>query len=231
MRRVLVKLAFVLDCTASMQPWIHEAKTKIHEIINSNRNQYPFADFEIALVAYRDHGDDIRFRIVDFSDPERIVDTLRNVQAEGGQDEAEDIAGALERTTNLTWGPSDVRLLFHIADAPAHGEKFHTINVSDNYSQGDPDGKDPCDSLVTLAELNVEYTFVRINKTTDKMTTLFHEIYTQNDGRFALVDLHPQSYRGEFGRVRDENMAGVLSPAVTQSVSRAISRYTSSQDT
>jgi hypothetical protein len=227
MRRVLVKLAFVLDCTASMQPWINEAKTKIHEIISSNQAQYPFADFEVALVAYRDYGDDIRFRTVDFSDPDRIVQALANIQAEGGQDEAEDIAGALERATSLTWGPSDVRLLFHIADAPAHGEKFHGINVSDNYSQGDPDGKDPCDSLEFLAELNVEYTFVRINKSTDKMTTVFHEVYTQNDGRFALIDLHPQSHQRRF---RNENITDRLSPAVAQSVSMAISRYTSSQD-
>jgi hypothetical protein len=226
---IVVKIAFVLDCTGSMEPWIHEAKTKINEIIESNRELHPNAHFEVALVAYRDYGDTVRRRVVDFSSPNQIVQALRSIHAEGGDDEAEDIAGALDRALALTWGPSDVRMLFHIADAPAHGNAYHEPRVSDRYPEGDPDGNDPRRLLRHLADMEVEYTFVRITSSTDKMIDVFHEVYTRNEGRFRVIDLHPQSYNGRYGPRRG-NMAELLSPAVTQIVDEAVTRHSASQD-
>lgn len=225
---VVVKIAFVLDCTGSMEPWIHESKTKIEEIIESNQQEHPSAHFEVALVAYRDYGDAIRMRVVDFSTPNQIVRSLEHVRAEGGDDAAEDVAGALDRVCGLTWGPSDVRMLFHIADAPAHGLQFHEIRVSDRYPEGDPEGKDPRRLLRQLALQEIDYTFVRITSSTDMMLDVFHKIYTRNGGQFRVIDLHPQSYGGQFGPARP-NMAELLTPAVTRTVSQAVSRYTSSQ--
>lgn len=224
-----VKIAFVLDCTGSMEPWIHEAKTKINEMIDTNRDLHPNAHFEVALVAYRDYGDAIRRRVVDFTTPNQIVQTLRQIHAEGGDDEAEDIAGALDRVCTLTWGPSDVRMLFHIADAPAHGSLYHEPRVSDRFPDGDPDGNDPKRLLRHLAGMDVDYTFVRITSSTDKMIDVFHETYTRRDGRFRVIDLHPQSYDGRYGPRRN-NMAELLSPAVTRIVSEAVTQHSASQD-
>jgi hypothetical protein len=226
---IVVKIAFLLDCTGSMEPWIHEAKTKITEIIDTNHKTHSNAQFEVALVAYRDYGDTVRRRVVDFTSPNQIVDTLHLIHAEGGDDQAEDVAGALDRACGLTWGPSEVRMIFHIADAPAHGDKYHAPRVSDRFPDGDPDGNDPLRSLRHLAHLNVDYTFVRITSSTDKMIDVFHNVYTRYDGRFRVIDLHPQSYDGRYGP-RRENMAELLSPAVTRIVSQAVTQhYTSSQ--
>ena len=225
---VIVKIAFVLDCTGSMDRWIYEAKTKITEIVASTAVP-PGARIEVAVVAYRDYGDVVRRRVIDFSSPDEAEHFLQNIYAEGGDDEAEDVAGALDRVCGLTWGPSDVRMVFHIADAPAHGRMFHSPRVSDRFPEGDPDGKDIRESLRHLAWQDVTFTFVRITSSTDMMIDVFHEIYMREGGEFVVIDLHPQSYRGEFG-ARRENMAELLSPAVTRIVSEAVTRHTSSQD-
>ena len=224
---LIVKIAFVLDCTGSMDPWIYEAKTKIQEIVTSSEVP-PGAQFEIAVVAYRDYGDVVRRRIIDFTGPHEAEHFLQNIYAEGGDDEAEDVAGALDRVCGLTWGPSDVRMVFHIADAPAHGRMFHAPQVSDRFPDGDPEGKDPRDSLRHLAYQDVKFTFVRITTSTDMMIGVFDEIYRREGGEFVVIDLHPQSYNGEYG-VRHGNMSDLLFPAVTQVVSATVSRHTSSQ--
>jgi len=226
---VIVKIAFVLDCTGSMDPWIYEAKSKIQEIVASTTVP-PGAAFEVAVVAYRDYGDLMRRRVIDFTSPEQVERFLQDIYADGGDDEAEDVAGGLDRVCGLTWGPSDVRMIFLIADAPAHGRIYHTPRVSDRFPDGDPDGKDPRDSLRHLAQQEVEFTFVRITSSTDMMIDVFHEFYMREGGIFKVIDLHPQSYRGEYGQ-RRANMAELLSPAVTRIVSEAVTRYTSSQDT
>lgn len=226
---VVVKIAFVLDCTGSMEQWIHEAKTKIQDIVSSTRELHPNAEFEVGLVAYRDYGDAVRRRVVDFTTPAHVVRTLHTIHADGGDDAAEDVAGALDRTCSLTWGPSDVRLIFHIADAPAHGDHFHSPRVSDRFPEGDPDGHDPMRSLRHLAEMSAEYTFVRITSSTDVMIDVFHATYTRNGGRFRVIDLHPQSYNGRYGP-RRENMAELLSPAISQIVSDAVTQHSASQE-
>lgn len=223
----LIKIAFLLDCTGSMQPWIDKAKITIEETVATVRNEHS-GYIEVALVAYRDYGDAMRRRIVDFTSSEQIIKTLEDIVAEGGDDEAEDVAGGLDRICGLTWGPSDVRMVFHIADAPAHGLEFHSFRVSDRYPDGDPDGNDPFVLLAHLACQEVEYTFVRITSSTDRMIDVFHNIYAEENGRFRVIDLNPQSYDGRYGPGR-RDMAELLSPAVTRIVSETVTRHTSSQ--
>ena len=77
-----VKLAFVLDCTASMGPWIEEAKTKIGQIVQDVLKEHNQATFEVGLVAYRDYGDDSPLRVLDFTTPENVMIALEDVPAE-----------------------------------------------------------------------------------------------------------------------------------------------------
>lgn len=224
---IVVKMAFVLDCTASMGPWIHQAKTKIGDIIGKSRVTHPGAEFDIALVAYRDYDDFMRFRVVDFTTENQIVAALEQIHPEGGDDDAEDVAGALRRAFGLDWVDADVRLLFHIADAPAHGREFHRPAVSDRFPDGDPEGVEPREYLAGFSGMKVDYTFVRITTSTDKMIDVFSKVY--DPSRFRVIDLHPQSYDGRYGNA--DYPEQLLSPAVTRMVTDSITRYTSSQGT
>jgi hypothetical protein len=229
---LIIKIALVLDCTGSMEQWIQEAKSKIREIVASTHASHPSAVVEVALVAYRDYGDTMRRRVVDFTTAEMIEHILEGIHADGGDDEAEDIAGALERVCGLTWGPSDVRMVIHIADAPAHGIRFHAPRVSDRFPDGDPEGKDPLVSIRHFADQDIDVTFVRITSTTDVMIDVFHETYIRRsvgESRFRVIDLHPQSYDGRYGP-RQGGMSSLLSPAVTRSVTEAVARHSAWQD-
>jgi hypothetical protein len=217
-----VKIAFVIDSTASMAPWIHAAKTKIGEIVDNVMEIHPNAHFEIALVAYRDYGDLIRFRTVDFTSPEVVMHALQNVRAEGGQDEAEDVATALLHATRLSWDDADVNMIFHIADSPAHGTAFHPPHISDRYPQGDPGGLDPRHSLRFMCRVGISYTFVKITSATDTMLDVFFNAWRGVNGTFQVVDLSPQTV----GRADASDM---LSPAVSRAVSQAIDQHTFSQ--
>lgn len=211
-----VKLAFVLDCTASMGPWIEEAKTKIGQIVQDVLKEHNHASFQVGLVAYRDYGDEIPLRVVDFTSPENVMTTLQGIGPEGGDDSAEDVARAFYRVMLLDWMDTDVRMVFHIADAPPHGSMFHTASVSDRYPQGDPEGLDPRNQLRAMCDQGFHYTFVKITSATDKMLDVFNNVWTSPQ-RFAVLNLSRQS-------------AAMMSPMISRSVSMAITQHTSSPD-
>jgi hypothetical protein len=211
-----VKLAFVLDCTASMGPWIHAAKTKIHEIIENSIKDHNQATFEVGLVAYRDHGDDHPIQVINFTSPENVMSSMQGMTAEGGDDIPESVAeGFFHLMRGLDWTNADVRLVFHIADAPAHGLKYHGPEMEDRFPQGDPDGPDPCCFVREMSERGFYYTFVRIKSATDQMLDVFRREWTIPD-TFRVIHLGSQG-------------AAMLSPMVSRSVSMAIDHYTSSQ--
>lgn len=226
--RLLVKLCFVLDCTGSMDPWIEAAKTKMQEIVATVQDKHPHTLIQVALVAYRDYGDLVRFRVYDFGDASILEDRMGDLRAEGGDDTAEDVAGAFKKATELEWDPADIRMVFHITDAPAHGLQFHSVHLSDRFPQGDPDGLDPLFFLDRWARLGYDYTFVKITAKTDRMIDVFFRTYCQatpgGEG-FHVIDLRRQHYDHALGDPED-SMADLLSPAV----SRAVTQRISSQD-
>jgi hypothetical protein len=212
-----VKLAFVLDCTASMGPWIEEAKTKIGTIVQDVLRDHNQATFQVGLVAYRDYGDESPLRVLDFTTPENVMMALQPIVAEGGDDIAEDVARAFYHTMILNWENADVRMVFHITDAPAHGLAFHQVHLSDRYPEGDPEGLDPRNQLRSMCDQGFHYTFVKIKSATDQMLDVFRSVWT-SPMTFKVLNLSPQS-------------AAMLSPMISRSVSMAIDHYTSSPST
>ena len=229
LQSINVKVCFVMDCTASMQPWIRQAKTKMVELIARVSDSHPNTTIQVGFVGYRDYDDVEPILVIPFQDAKYTMAQIQSVEAEGGDDEAEDVAHGLFHALHMDWFGADVNIVFHIADAPAHGSQFHGPRVSDRFPEGDPDGHDPLRSLCHLVEMDTEYTFVRITSTTDVMIDVFHGTYTHHGGRFRVIDLHPQSYDGRYG-TRRENMAEFLSPAISTIVSEAVSQHSASRE-
>jgi len=227
MRPIRICLCFVLDCTASMNPWLEQAKTRIQEMTTLVRRQHPNTTIRVALVAYRDYDDDQRFRIVNFTSPEAVMAALRPLNAEGGDDEAEDVANALYHALQLDWD-GDVNMVIHVADAPPHGHMYHAPTVSDRFPAGDPTGIDPRHIIHDMSEREFTYTFVKITTKTDTMLDVFHNAWT-GPGDFKVIDLRPQHYDRSLGDPVNQDMSTLLSPAVAQAVSQTITRYTDSQ--
>jgi hypothetical protein len=103
----------------------------------------------VAFVAYRDYEDDSVTEKCEFTDQlSTFTQALSKVDAIGGGDVAEDVFSGLQSIASLNW-TSQNRLLFHIADAPCHGCRFHN-GVTDKFPQGDKFGRRIEDLLSSL---------------------------------------------------------------------------------
>ena len=219
MQIVRVKLAFLVDCTGSMGQWIQAAKDQIEAIVEKTQREYANADlrFQVAFVGYRDYGDEVPYEVIPFTSVEAFLAEMRGIEATGGDDMAEDVAGGLQRVLDLDWADSDVRTLIHIADAPPHGLAYHAPHVSDRFPEGDPRGIDVTHCLRELAH-DVDTTFIGLNRSTDLYIEKALEAYRSVQKRsFVVADLRPQDTR-------------FLTPIAMRTVSDSIQRHTASQD-
>ena len=205
-----------MDCTASMGPWIHQAKTKLVDLVDEVCRQHPHANVQVSFVGYRDYDDDcVRMIEIPFQSAQDTMAAIRDIEAEGGDDCAEDVATGLFHALHMDWSNADVKFVFHVADAPAHGQAFHSANVSDRYPRGDPDGLDPRDSVEKFSFLDVHYTFVKIHPSTDTMIEVFHNCYSQG-GTFRVIDLQPQRHVFDSPQTLDGELTRVISETLTQ---------------
>ena len=214
-----IQIAFLMDCTGSMEQWIQAAKKHIQTIVETTQTQHGNdIHMRVGFIGYRDYGDPERFVVEDFADATTILQRIRDVHAEGGDDIAEDVAGGLFHVKQLSWDDADIKLLFHIADAPPHGIQFHARFLSDRFPGGDPDGRNPLDTMSFLSDQGIAYTFVKINPTTDTMIEQFSNCYSD---KFKVLDLQGQGHRAEM----------LLGPSITQTITDSICyHHTCSQD-
>jgi hypothetical protein len=114
----------VLDTTGSMGDLIDGAKKKIWSIASTIVETNPDADVSMALVAYRDVGDDYVLQTTPLSeDIQGMYGKLVRLEAAGGGDTPESVNAALnEAVKNLQWTSGDhvKRIVFLVGDAPPH---------------------------------------------------------------------------------------------------------------
>ena len=119
-----VEVAFVLDTTGSMGDLIEGAKQKIWSIASTVVDTNPDADIAMALVAYRDRGDDYVVQTTPLSeDIQGMYGKLVRLEADGGDDTPESVNAALnEAVKHLQWttGNHVKRIIFLVGDAPPH---------------------------------------------------------------------------------------------------------------
>ena len=169
-----LKVCFVLDCTASMTPWIDAAKNKILDLLDDLQKSHKNFKIYAAFIGYRDFGE--QWYHVHFTDNYlQIHDTVMRIHALGGGDQAEDVAGAYKHVMNLDWGTADVKAVFHIGDAPNHGLMYHDSKVEDDYPEG---GRVHLLTEVRLlAGHHIDVTVFRLNRSTDIMYNLMKRSY------------------------------------------------------
>lgn len=193
-----VEVAIVMDVTGSMQNWINAARDTVLESFETLKTENPDSKFRLACICYRDIGDIDPFVIVPFTEDLSLVEnSLKNIKANGGNDMAEDVAGALEHLLDLDWSKNSQtsQLILWCADAPAHGLRYHAMTVSDRYPKGDPNGREPSDQVRQLASKGIDFTLFRIDKCMDEMIKEFSEVYKNENinggscGTFTLLDV------------------------------------------
>ena len=170
-------MVFMLDCTGSMGGYIASAKNDIKDFVENLLRVVPDIPLRLAFVGYRDHCDGPqRLAVFEFStDVEAFKAFVGAQAATGGGDAPEDVFGALNVVSNLNWN-SALRMLYHIADAPCHGNDFHDPSMDDSHPSGDPLGLSADVLLRNLQGKNVEYFFGKINDSTNIMIDQFNKI-------------------------------------------------------
>ena len=122
--RQKVQVAFVLDTTGSMVDLIEGAKQKIWSITNTILDVNPNAEISMALIGYRDRGDEYVIRPHHMTgDVQGLYSDLRRFTADGGGDTPESVNEALEaavRGQDWAEGPNTRRIIFLVGDAPPH---------------------------------------------------------------------------------------------------------------
>ena len=218
-----IDLGFLIDCTGSMERWIRAAKDQTAKIVSDVIAQHgDDVRIRVGFVGYRDYDDEERFVIRDFNQPDFVLQEIRDVHAEGGDDIAEDVANGLYHLRHLNWN-GDINMIVHIADAPAHGLQFHAARFSDRFPEGDPSGTNLLELITYFSTQRYNYTFVRINASTDTMIEQFHNCY-MNSSLFRVLDLTPQGRE-----VYDTTM--MLGPSITATITNSIyHHYTDTQD-
>lgn len=124
-----VDLAICLDCTASMGREITAAQAGIDDMMLFVGDVV--ASLRVALVAYRDRGDEFETRAWEFSnDLSKLREQLWQLSADGGGDEPEAVHPAMKLAlTQLHWRPDSMKILVLVGDAPPH-VGYGTLSVN-----------------------------------------------------------------------------------------------------
>lgn len=118
-----VDVAFVVDTTGSMGPFIDAARRHIRRLVEEIGEKGDL-DLRLAVVEYRDHPpQETTFvtRPHAFGDGGALQAALELLQPAGGGDAPEAVLDGLLTAANLQWRPEADHLCYLVGDAPPHG--------------------------------------------------------------------------------------------------------------
>ncbi len=119
-----IEVCFVLDTTGSMGGLIEGAKLKIWSIANQMVAAKPTPNLKIALIGYRDRGDEYVTRLYGLSeDIDAVYANLQKFQAGGGGDTPESVNQALHEAVHKIGWSADrgvLKIIFLVGDCPPH---------------------------------------------------------------------------------------------------------------
>jgi hypothetical protein len=179
-----IDLAFCVDTTGSMSPFMKSIKELMRKIIKDGENfakgfQNTKDLLKVGIVAYRDHGDEKESdsyltKKQDFTDGNTSRKFLNELTAKGGLDKAEAVFDGLNEVINLSWRKDSSKFLVHFIDGPPHGSEY---GPDERYPNGCPcDIKDD-DIFYPMRELNLKYSLLKLNDDVDVMCKCFLEFF------------------------------------------------------
>ena len=195
-------ILFIIDSTNSINIFLDDIKKNFLNIIDEIIIKHPDIIINVGLIAYKDFSElDLRDEYLDIDfirlteNPERkieIFEKIINLQANGGGDICEDLAGAFELSLKKSWkGISKFAIL--ATDAPCHGIEFHSPEIEDYYPKGDPKKRDIKKYIKEFAEREISLFCIEYDGSTKKMFGIFKEIYNETKKKDSNCQLTIQS--------------------------------------
>ena len=126
-----IEIMFVIDATGSMGDEMRYIQEEINDVISQVKKDNANANLTLAMMVYRDTGDQYVTRYSDFTtDYVKQQEFLSKQSANGGGDFEEAVEVAMKEAMEKQWSENSTKLLFHVADAPAHDNKVSSWNQS-----------------------------------------------------------------------------------------------------
>lgn len=130
----VIEIMFVIDVTGSMGDELRYLGAELTDVIS----RVCFADGDavvrLALLFYRDDGDEEKFAYSDFvrvdggQGLESQIKAISSQRATGGGDYPEAVDEALELAVSKNWSDgSATKLIFHVLDAPPHDKNANGV--------------------------------------------------------------------------------------------------------
>ena len=169
---VQVDLAFVVDVTGSMKPYLHVIRGYIQEILaevgGKIKDKIKNINIELrcAVVPYRDIGEACPAPLPLTTDVAVVTAYLATLHGEGGGDIPEHVVGGLEAAIRELDAPSKCaedrrsKFIILITDAPQHGKACND-KFDDSYKAYGEDGRHPTMDAVMriIAEKDIGFIF------------------------------------------------------------------------
>lgn len=139
LKNLKLEVVYVIDTSASMQPYIDGTRAAIRKVVNNVANEPEVAEnIKFGVWAFRDSMDipGIEYLTTNFSTGLVSAEEFANVLDQvtdapvGSKGFPEDVfSGVDDALRNTAWGEDTLKLIFLIGDAPSH-EKGHQWNAS-----------------------------------------------------------------------------------------------------
>ena len=120
-------IVFLIDATGSMESYIEAAKCTAEDLSKILRQKFPETNFQYGYVFYRDPIDSFEdiHEIINLTDNvNSLPQKIGKINAKGGGDMPEDWAGAFKKVNEEIEWRNGNKVIFHLADAGAHGKLF-----------------------------------------------------------------------------------------------------------
>lgn len=160
----VIELMYVVDVTGSMGDELRYLREELGDVIKQVVRANPDSRVKLALLFYRDDGDEEKFRYVEFKDVTDPADyeshytVLTKQEAAGGGDTPEALDEALEMAVSKGWTTGSTKILFHVFDAPAHGNSEHQSRLKSAIASAAEQGVRICPIMASGADELTEYT-------------------------------------------------------------------------
>jgi len=192
----VLDIMFVIDTTGSMGDEIRYLQSEIADVIDSISKDNPNYTINLALLFYRDFGDDYVTRYFDFTT--NITQQQQNLakqSAGGGGDFPEAADVALQEAVEKNWNNEyATRLIFHVCDARPHTDKERQ-GSENRYFNAIKNAAEKGIRIIPVASSGIDFATEYLLRQEALMTGGTYIFLTDDSG---IGDPHLQPTVGEF---------------------------------
>jgi hypothetical protein len=125
LRRKGLDVVLVVDGTGSMQLIIDDVKAKMGQLVHAIHRLVPIA--RVGMVVFGGKGEKMGVQPLTLN-PQKLIDFLNTVHAEGGDEWEEDLAGGVATAIHkMDWKPYAKKVIVLVGDSPPKKDDFQPL--------------------------------------------------------------------------------------------------------